>query len=238
MMAVASASASTTRRLNRAVWGGRPLARQCRASRSTASSTISRSVGTRRLISTARSPRSAPDRAPSPCGGVTGALRTHRRSGASPKSEAGEGLLGGVGNREEGVEFGELEEGPEILVEPGEPEIAAGVAELLGQRHEGPQARRIDVAGVGEVDQHLPITGLDGVQHLLLELVTVAHDELPVHADHYHAPCVLSDRETHHPSVVCSSAAAAPRDRSAMGRASPCRIGPIATAPDKRCTSL
>src|SRR5574341_1634644 len=170
MMALASASASTTRRLKRAVWGGRPLARQWRASRSTASSTTSRSVGTRRLISTARPPNSR--------GGGTRARRTHNRSGASPGSEAGEGLLGGVGNREQGVEFGELEEGPQVFVESGEPQVAARVTQLLGQRHQRAQARGIDVAGIGEVDQHFPIAGFDGVQHFLLALVAVAHDEL------------------------------------------------------------
>jgi hypothetical protein len=42
--------------------------------------------------------------------------------------------LRSVGDGEQGIELGQLEERPEILVEPGEPELTAGFAQPLRMR--------------------------------------------------------------------------------------------------------
>src|SRR5207244_9275168 len=115
------------------------------------------------------------------------------------------------------------------------------------ERHQDAEAGRIDVAGLGEVDDELLATGFERVEHLLLQLLTVADDQLPVHPDHHQTVLVLLETEAHDRSpaartataaVSTISSAVAPRDRSATGRASPWRIGPIASQPPRRCTSL
>jgi hypothetical protein len=109
-MALASASHRATLSLNRAACGGIPLARQCRATRSTASSMIPRSVGTLSEICTARS--DAP-------GGGSSLRRTLSLRG-DVTSESCQCLFGGVVDCEQGVELGQLEERSQIFIEPGE----------------------------------------------------------------------------------------------------------------------
>src|SRR5262245_59302195 len=78
---------------------------------------------------------------------------------------------------EEGVELGELEKGPEVLVEILEEKLSAVLANLLGQRDEDAESGAVDVAGVGEVDDEAAPTSIDLVQHGLLELATVRDHE-------------------------------------------------------------
>src|SRR5207249_1090930 len=105
----------------------------------------------------------------------------------------------------------------------------------------------VDVSGPGEVDDELARATVEGVQHFLLHVLAVTDDQLPVHADHHDATLVLRQTEGHLRSpagrtattaVSTISSAVAPRDRSATGRASPWRMGPIASHPPSRCTSL
>src|SRR5262249_23613803 len=141
-IALASASDSATRRLNRAVCAPSPEARQWRAMRSTASSTTSRSVGTRTEITASPSASSGPP---------PETRRTQSLSGLRPASESGEGGSWGVSNVEQRVELGELEEGTEIFVQAGQAELAFRLANLAGKRDQHAETRGIDVPGVGEV---------------------------------------------------------------------------------------
>ena len=74
--------------------------------------------------------------------------------------EVGERLLGGIRDREQGIELGELEERPQIFVEAGEAELTSGVANPPGQRHQRAEPGRIDVPGGGEIDQELALAGV------------------------------------------------------------------------------
>src|ERR1700722_3025046 len=176
-----------------------------------------------------------------------------KSSGAWPlmASQTLQAALACVGDLEERVEFGQLEQRLEIVVQVREPQLPALLPNFLGQRHEHAQARAVDVAGPAEIDQELPLALLQLIQDFLFELLAVPDDELPFDIDHYDLS-LLGDREAH----VCSpsgstcdcnavmaatwimSSGAAPRERSADGRAKPCKIGPIAVAPASRCTSL
>src|ERR1041384_8524293 len=142
---------------------------------STASSTQRRSAGTRSSTdSAAGTPVAA------------GVRRTHRRSGAarsSPISEPREGFLRGGRNVEEGVELRKLEEGAEVLVEPRDPELAAQVANLLRQRDQRAEPRRIDIAGPAAVDQEAALAPVESLLHQPLQLLAVAHDELAVDSE-------------------------------------------------------
>src|SRR5512134_2772838 len=131
-MALASASHRATRRLNRARRAGSPAATQWRATTSTASSTASSSLGTRTEIRTAVREVS---------GSGTSLRRTESRRGTVTRSERLQGLVGGVGDQEQRVELGELEQRAEVFVQAGEPELAARLAQLLGERHQRAQAR-------------------------------------------------------------------------------------------------
>jgi len=53
----------------------------------------------------------------------------------------GERFLGGASDREEGVKLGQLEQRLKILVQAGEAQVPALLANLLGQRHEHAQPR-------------------------------------------------------------------------------------------------
>src|SRR6185312_5072083 len=146
-----------------------------------------------------------------------------------------ERALARVGDLEERVELGELEQSLEVVVEIREPE--------------------------------LPAT-LELVEHLLLELLAVAHDELPLHIHHDNfsllpeceAHVSVSRRNSRASSgrastaipaspessdcnaviaaTLIMSSVEAPRERSEHGRARPCTMGPIARACANRSTSL
>src|SRR5258708_30262283 len=102
------------------------------------------------------------------------------------------------------------------------------------------------MAGGGEVDEEVASALLEGVEDLLLQVLAVADDQLSVDRHHHHAALVRRHREGHVSSacrtaiaaVSTISSAVAPRDRSSTGRARPCRMGPIASQPSSRCTSL
>src|SRR4030095_4143752 len=102
---------------------------------------------------------------------------------------------------EQGVELGQLEERLEVIIEVGQTELPALFANLLRQRDENAQARAVDVASLAEVDEEFLLTLLELIENLLLELLTVPHDELPFDIDHNDL-CVFLDRETH--SVISS----------------------------------
>src|SRR6185312_13402599 len=91
--------------------------------------------------------------------------------------EAREGLLGGLGDGEEGVELGELEQGAEVLVEAGEPKLTTRFADLLGDGDERAESGRIDVAGAGEIDEDAALARIDRALHQLLQLLAIADDE-------------------------------------------------------------
>ncbi len=61
--------------------------------------------------------------------------------------EAAERILRRLRNGEQRIEFRKFEERLEVLVQPGEPELPALLANLLRQGHEHPKTRRIDIAG-------------------------------------------------------------------------------------------
>ena len=84
----------------------------------------------------------------------------------------------------------------EVVVQVGEAELPALLADLLRQRHEHAQAGAVDVARLTEVDEELPLAALQLIQHFLLELLPVPHDQLPfdVHDDDV---ILLLDRKAH-----------------------------------------
>jgi len=67
---------------------------------------------------------------------------THRPASESLKSFLDTGV-----DREQGIELGELEEGAEVVVETGEPDLSPCFAHPLGDGDERPESRRIDVPG-------------------------------------------------------------------------------------------
>src|SRR5205807_3960706 len=111
--------------------------------------------------------------------------------------KSGERLLWRARDREERVQLGQLEQRLEIFVQAAEPEVSTLLADLLRERHQDAKAGRIDIAGLGEVDDELLATGFERVEHFLLQLLTVADDQLPVHPDHHHAVLVLLETEAH-----------------------------------------
>src|SRR5205823_12424542 len=58
-------------------------------------------------------------------------------------------------DREERVQLGQLEQRLEIFVQAAEPEVSTLLADLLRERHQDAKAGRIDIAGLGEVDDEL-----------------------------------------------------------------------------------
>src|SRR6266576_1179873 len=181
-MALLKASARAVRRLKRTRRGESGPGGQAPTINSTAGPTYSRSDGTSSDNSTSGPP----------------GWRTSRRSGVVTRLEGGQRFLGGLGDGEERVELGELEQRLEVLVQPRQPQLAALLADLLGERHQDTQSRGVDVAGAGEVDDEPPGAALDGVEHLLLQLLAVAHDQLAVHAD-YHDPALVLVQSEGHP---------------------------------------
>src|SRR5439155_725591 len=75
-----------------------------------------------------------------------------RGAAAWSRLERGERFLRRLRNGEERVQLGELEQRLEILVEAGEPEVPALLADLLRQRNQDAEPGRVDVARLGEVD--------------------------------------------------------------------------------------
>src|SRR5262249_7805400 len=96
------------------------------------------------------------------------------------------------------------------------------------------------------------------IEHFLFELLAIPHDQLTFDVYHHHLPFLLH-REAHDvlswrssfgaglasmdwsaviAATLIMSSAVAPRERSLHGLRSPCTIGPIASAPARRCTSL
>src|SRR5215208_531575 len=176
------------------------------------------------------------------------------------RSEALERALPGVRDLEERVELRQLEQRLQVVVEVGQAELAALLANLLRQRHEDAEARAVDVARLAEVDEELALAALKLVEDLLLQLLSVPDDELAFDVDHDNLSLLL-DREAHDrcsPSVpdarlgggpasawsaviaatLIMSSETAPRERSLHGRARPWTIGPTALAFARRCTSL
>src|SRR6185369_8367719 len=175
------------------------------------------------------------------------------------RSEARERAVARIGNLEERVELRELEQGLEVVVQVREPELPALLADLLGERDQHAQPGAVDVARLGEVDEEFLLSALELVQHLLLELLSIADNELAFHVHHDNLPFFL-DRKAHVPvswrnsfsavapaSPACSAVMAAtlkmsseeaPRERSLHGRLIPWRIGPTARANANRWASL
>src|SRR5207245_7496934 len=114
---------------------------------------------------TSRSPFPAPPR-----GGRRGAA-------AQSRLEGGERLRRRLRDGEQRVQLGQLEQGLEILIQAGESQVAALLANLLRERDEDAQARGIDVAGAGEVDDELLGPAVQRLEHLLLQLLAVADDQ-------------------------------------------------------------
>src|SRR5215470_6423819 len=138
MTALASASARATCRRNRK-WSlaGVPE-RQWRVTRLTACSIQPTSLG---ILSCTRVPKAA-----APGAGVR---RMQSWSGEVIASEVCERLLGRVGDGEQGIELGQLEERPKILVEAGESKLSTKLADPLGERDQRSEPGRVDVSGAG-----------------------------------------------------------------------------------------
>src|SRR5207249_4093497 len=161
--------------------------------------------------------------------------------------EGGDRLLGCLQDGEQRIQLGELEQRLEIFVEPRQSQIPALLADLLRERDQDAEAGGVDVAGAAEVDDELLGAALERVQHLLLELLPVADDQLPVDAHDDDPLGIFPQVDAHAVSSACRmatvavstiSSGVAPRDRSATGRARPCRIGPMAPQSPSRWTSL
>src|SRR6266508_1508464 len=224
-IALPRASASAVRRVKLMRRGESVPGGTCVATSSTASPTIPRSLGTSSRIALR----------------VTWSCRV--------TSERRQRLLGGASDREQRVELGELEQRLEVGVEAGEAQLAVLFANLLGERHQHPESRGVDVARLAEVDDEFAGAFLERLEDFLLQLLPVADDELSFHAHDHDAALVFLQREPHPDcpfrvwrmaiaAVFTISSEVAPRDRSAMGLANPWRIGPRAVHPPSRCTSL
>jgi hypothetical protein len=90
--------------------------------------------------------------------------------------------------RKRRVELGQLEEGPQVLVQRREPKFPALLPDLLREAHEHSQPGGVDVAGAREVHQELPFPVLQLIQDAGLQLLAVSDDELSVHVDDEHIP--------------------------------------------------
>src|SRR6266516_1438718 len=145
----------------------------CVATSSTASPTIPRSLGTSSRIALR----------------VTCSWRV--------TSERGQRFLGGPRDGEQGVELGELEQRLQVGVETREPQLPTLFANLLRERNQDAESRRIDVAGFGKIDDELPGAFLERIQDLLLQLLAVADDELAFYADDDHSALILLQSEAH-----------------------------------------
>src|SRR5688572_6469206 len=105
------------------------------------------------------------------CAGVE--ATAFRRRAAPPRPpragtlEALESPLARVGDLEQRVELGQLEERLEIVIEIREAKLPALLANLLGERDENTEARAIDVSSLAEVDQELALPLLQLIEHLL-----------------------------------------------------------------------
>src|SRR4051812_26648949 len=73
-------------------------------------------------------------------------------SRAPRPSEALEATLARIRDLEQRVQLRELEQRLQVVVEVGEAQLAALLANLLRQRHEHAEAGAVDVAGLAEVD--------------------------------------------------------------------------------------
>src|SRR6266516_1451671 len=70
-------------------------------------------------------------------------------------SERGQLFLGGPRDGEQGVALGELEQRLHVGVETREPQLPTLFANLLRERNQDAESRRIDVAGFGKIDDEL-----------------------------------------------------------------------------------
>src|SRR5687768_5330357 len=174
-------------------------------------------------------------------------------------SEARQRAVARIRDLEQRIELGQFEWRLEVVVQIGQPKLTPLLPDLLRERYEDAEARAVDVTGLREVDQELLLSTLQLVQHLLLQLLSIADDELPLNIHHDDLSFLL-DRKAHVPvswripfsavgagSAACRavmaatlkmSSAEAPRERSLQGRCIPWRMGPIARANASRCTNL
>src|SRR5688500_1070289 len=210
-MLLVSASASRTRSRKLVRRAGPVPATPCRAMSSTTSSTQLTSAGTRIATHTDAAVPSAgrPGRVPE--------RRTQRRSGAalpSSISAARERLVRGGRDVEEGIELGQLEQGAEVVVEAGDPELTGLLANIPGETDQRPQAGGVGVSGLGEVDHELPLPPVESFLHQALELLAIPHNELAFHLEDGHA-VVLGLAESH-PDLLQVPAGAAISAASAM----------------------
>src|SRR5215218_4098945 len=135
--------------------------------------------------------------------------RTQRRSGEviGRDLEAGEGLLGRLGDGEERVKLRQLEEGAEVIIQSRKSELSAGFAYPLRNGYESTQTRRVDVPGAGEIDQKPTVALFDrGLNHIL-QLLPIADDELPIYLYNGDSSGILGLAETHRisPSAWCAT---------------------------------
>src|SRR5690606_19860317 len=182
--------------------------------------------------------------------------------------EGRERLLPRPGDVEQRVELRQLEQRAEVVVQICQAQLAALLADLLRQAHEYAQTGRVDVPRAGEIDQELARAGLQLLEDLLLQLLPVSDDQLTLDVNRGDVALLLHIEAHPPPSVLdrvagkktdpgpgkigarpqlCNavtqatftmSSGLAPRDRSLQGRASPWRIGPMASARASLCTSL
>src|SRR5438105_5630938 len=115
---------------------------------------------------------------------------------ADAGSEALQRALARIGDLEQRIQFRELEQRLEVVVQVREPKLPTLLSNLLGQGHEHAESGTVDVSGLREVDEKLLLTTLQLVQHLLLQLLPVADDELAldIHNNDFR---LLRDREAH-----------------------------------------
>src|SRR4051812_26205900 len=81
---------------------------------------------------------------------------------SSAKLKVGEGLLWRLGNGEERIELRQLEQRAEIVIQAREAELAACLANPLGDGHECAQTGGIDVAGPRKIDEEAALASLQG----------------------------------------------------------------------------
>src|SRR5690606_16835351 len=137
------------------------------------------------LTRTARAaqPRAARAAGAPPSGGAPDPLESKGRRGGGTASEGSERFVPAVRDVEQRVQLGQLEQRPQVVVEAGQAQLAALLADLLGQADEHAEAGGIDVARPGEVDQELACAALELLEHLLLQFLAIADDELALDVD-------------------------------------------------------